>query len=311
MSRIEKMTAKQECQLSAYRDLWLTHGRSTAPANRQLAEAAIGKMYTWLAHELPYFWWCDGPAVGSLLRTLLQANLWTNLGNNLGDNLGANLGANLQANLGWLFWGQHEAYWPAWLAFPHYHLRAMHNNDQLEKLQAWLDISVSCGWWQPYIGIAFVCERPAVQMVDLQGRLHREDGPALLCRDGFTVFAWHGVRVPDDIIEQPGTITVQRIETEKNVEIRRIMIERYGQAKFLTDSGTKPIHQDDWGTLYRKEVPDDEPLVMVKVVNSTPEPDGSFRDYFIRVPPQMERASQAVAWTFGRTEKEYAPKRQT
>ena len=44
---------------------------------------------------------------------------------------------------------------------------------------------------------------------------------------------------------------------------------------------------------------------MVQVTNSTPEPDGSFKDYWLRVPPDTERAKQAVAWTFGKTEADY------
>lgn len=89
------------------------------------------------------------------------------------------------------------------------------------------------------------------------------------------------------------------------------MIERYGQAKYLLDSGAKEIHSDNYGTLYRKDIEDDEPLVMVKVVNSTAEPDGTFKDYFLRVPPTMKRAREAVAWTFGMKETEYEPLAQT
>jgi hypothetical protein len=89
------------------------------------------------------------------------------------------------------------------------------------------------------------------------------------------------------------------------------MIERYGQAKYLLDSGAVKIHSDDWGALYRKEIKNDEPLVMVKVVNSTAESDGSFKDYFLRVPPTIERARQAVAWTFGVPEDEYEPALET
>jgi hypothetical protein len=125
------------------------------------------------------------------------------------------------------------------------------------------------------------------------------------------VYAIHGVRVPADVIENPASVTVERIERETNAEIRRVMIERYGQARYLVDSGAQQIHADDYGTLYRKEIPGDEPLVMVKVVNSTAEPDGSFKDYFLRVPPLMERARQAVAWTFGLEERDYAPAIQT
>ena len=91
------------------------------------------------------------------------------------------------------------------------------------------------------------------------------------------------------------------------------MIERYGQSRYLLDSGAAMIHQDEFGTLYKKEIPGDEPIVMVKVVNSTPEPERGpngeavFKDYFLRVPPTMTKARQAVAWTFDITPRRYAP----
>lgn len=57
------------------------------------------------------------------------------------------------------------------------------------------------------------------------------------------------------------------------------------------------LHVDDFGTLWRIPLPGDEPLVMVEVVNSTPEPDGSWHTYWLRVPPTMATAKQAVLWT--------------
>jgi hypothetical protein len=36
----------------------------------------------------------------------------------------------------------------------------------------------------------------------------------------------------------------------------------------------------------------------VQVTNATPEPDGTHRAYWLRVPPGMRTARQAVAWTF-------------
>jgi hypothetical protein len=65
------------------------------------------------------------------------------------------------------------------------------------------------------------------------------------------------------------------------------MMERYGVERFLLESGAQLIHSDQTGALYRKELPDDEPLVMVHVVNSTPEPDGSLKKYMLRVHPQI------------------------
>jgi hypothetical protein len=158
---------------------------------------------------------------------------------------------------------------------------------------------------------ALVSDRPTLIHRDDRGRLHCESGPAIAYPDGFSVYAVHGVRVPADVIENPSSVTVERIERETNAEVRRVMIERYGQARYLVDAGAQAVHEDDYGVLYRKEILGDEALVMVKVVNSTAEPDGSYKDYFLRVPPTIQRAREAVAWTFGKAEADYAPAIQT
>ena len=158
---------------------------------------------------------------------------------------------------------------------------------------------------------AFISAKPKCIRRDEQYRLHCENGPALIYPDGFSVIAIHGVRVPKNVVIAPATITLRQIESQSNTEVRRVMIGRYGSERYLIDSGAEEIHRDDFGILYRKEITADEPLVMVKLVNSTPEPDGSFKDYFLRVPPTMERARQAVAWTFCKAEGDYAPTLQT
>ena len=168
-------------------------------------------------------------------------------------------------------------------------------------------IAKNAGWFLPHEKICWVSERHTRVSKDIDGRLHNETGPSIAYPDGWSLYYWHGVSVTQQIVEAPETITVEQIEKEANAEVRRVMIERYGQARYLSDSGAVAIHQDDWGTLYKKEITNDEPLVMVKVVNSTAEPDGHFKDYFIRVPPDTTTAHAAVAWTFDLTEQTYAP----
>jgi hypothetical protein len=148
------------------------------------------------------------------------------------------------------------------------------------------------------------------EIVNGRKRLHSADSAALQC-DIENLYFWHGVMVPAFVVLMPERITIKHIETEQNAEVRRVLIERYGQARYLVDSGAKEIHTDDFGTLYCKEILGGEPLMMVKVVNSTPESDGTFKDYFLRVPPTMKRAREAVAWTFGKAETEYRPLLQT
>jgi hypothetical protein len=187
-----------------------------------------------------------------------------------------------------------------------------------------------------------VCDFPTVVGRDAQNRPHSDTGPHLAWRDGWKLYAVHGVRVPADIIEDPTSITVARIDAEQNAEVRRVMLERFGAARFMRESGAKAIHQDRFGVLYRRELAGDEPIVMVRLLNTTPEPDGMldevqaraafgdvavnasialaqdrgievrrWKEYMIRVPPDMQRAKQAVAWTAGMSEGDYSPRTET
>jgi hypothetical protein len=89
--------------------------------------------------------------------------------------------------------------------------------------------------------------------------------------DGWGVYRWHGVSVPADVVLSPGSITVARIDAEKNAEVRRVMLERFGASRYILESGTQAISEDRYGRLYRREIQGDEPIVMVRVINSTPE----------------------------------------
>lgn len=162
-----------------------------------------------------------------------------------------------------------------------------------------------------YDNVAFLCERPLSCHVDDRGRLHSNNSEAVSFKDGFKLYAWHGVFVPQEIIHRPDFITVFGIDTEANAELRRVMIEIYGRERYLFQSGAVLVDSDESGALYRKELSNDEPLVMVQVTNSTAEPDGTFKKYFLRVPPEIETVKEAVAWTFHMNSTEYEPVIQT
>lgn len=178
-------------------------------------------------------------------------------------------------------------------------------------LTAQIDIAQSAGWFWPHQHICWICEQPRTLRLDAEQRLHCADGPAVTYADKFKIYAWHGIPVPKYVILHPERITAEAIQACTNIEVRRVMIERYGQERYLLDSGAQVVHEDRYGTLYRAPLRDDEPLTMVKVANATPEPDGTRKDYFIRVPPTMQTAHEAVAWTFEMRPKDYHPKLET
>jgi len=169
-----------------------------------------------------------------------------------------------------------------------------------------------------------IAERPLRVLRDHQGWPHAETGPALVWGDGLTVHAWHGTTVPAWMIEEPDRITPESIDAERNIEVRRMLLDRYGADRYVRASGATLVHEDETGRLWRKtlggepswhrwrasrrsgEGPD-EAMFMVEVRNSTPEPDGTHRTYLLRVPPSVSTAREAVAWTFGLAARDYAP----
>ena len=181
----------------------------------------------------------------------------------------------------------------------------LHRDVEHAALLDALVVLAGSGWCWPFEGIVVVCERPTVIHLDEALRPHASDGPAVVYDDGLELFAWHGTLVPRRVIELE-TLTVRAIANEPNIEVRRLMIERYGVGRFRRHAGAELVHRDRWGTLWRLRLPGDEPLTTVEVVNSTPEPDGRRRRYELRVPPTMRTALGAVAWTFGLSPAAYA-----
>ena len=93
----------------------------------------------------------------------------------------------------------------------------------------------------------------------------------------------------------------------------------------MRDSGARKIQEDRYGSLWERPFANGERALFVHLVNSTPEADGSRRDFWRRVhpelcpllengelgEPQALTAHAAVASTFGLRAEEYAPVQET
>ena len=89
------------------------------------------------------------------------------------------------------------------------------------------------------------------------------------------------------------------------------MVERFGADRLVREGGATLVSEDATGRLWRRIRQGDEPLAMVEVRNATPEPDGTSRVYYLRVPPWTWSARDGVAWTFGMAPHWYAPVKET
>lgn len=219
--------------------------------------------------------------------------------------------------------GQHEA---GWLGF--YETLRDFGVKDCRRLTPMIEFAKCAGWTWCYEDIAIITDRPLCFHRDDFGRPHRLDGPALAYRDGTKLYAIHGVKVPAFVVEDPKQITAEMISHQSNVEVRRVMLDRFGWSRYLEESGATLIDsiEEDQASnvedirlarlyrnglrgarLYRKEIPGDEPLVMVRLMNSTPEPDGSIKPYLLRVPPGTKTCLEAVAWINWKEPDTYRP----
>ena len=180
----------------------------------------------------------------------------------------------------------------------------------MTKLGGIIGVMRQCGGWDPSRGAAVLIERPSWIFMDNERRLHSHAGAALQYPDSWGIYAWHGVRVPKQVILQPETLTPKQILNEPNAEVRRVMMERFGLDRLLAAIPRKrclDIDQEGRRRLYRLSLRDDEPILAVRV-----QCPSTGQIYFLRVPPHVRTCRDAVAWAFGfEKSEEYQPVAET
>ena len=116
-----------------------------------------------------------------------------------------------------------------------------------------------------------VSDFPAVLKKDEQNRPHCEDGPSHLWRDGWAMYHWHGVRVPDEWITDRKSLTATQALAQTNTELRRAACEIVGWAKILKDLKAKTINIDapQIGTLLEVNLPESGKEKFLRVMCAT------------------------------------------
>lgn len=179
-----------------------------------------------------------------------------------------------------------------------------HNHQKRDFLHALRRVGQVVELMKPCDGICHVAKPPVEQHRDKQGRYHCQTGPAAVYADGWKIYALNGLCVPAAWIEDPACITAAKIDECANAELRRIMISLY-KGDYYSDCGAELVATDAVGRLYRKKRKGDSDFTFVRVTNSTREPDGTFREYVLRVPPKTSTLVEGIAWTFGMTAEQY------
>lgn len=115
------------------------------------------------------------------------------------------------------------------------------------------------------------------------------------------------VFVPEKVWRYPERLSAQDIFNEPNVEVRRVMLETMGNEKFLKESQAERIDKTPKYELFRVTIPSAgrrlaEFLHLVHCVCPS-----TGHEYYLRVPPPIRSAEEAIAWTFGESRWTYEP----
>jgi hypothetical protein len=186
-----------------------------------------------------------GVSLEASLRASLGDGLGVSLWASLRDSLGASLRDSLEASLGdgleTTFLGQQDAYWIAFYLFAA-EIGVPYKPEAAERLGWHAEIARSCMWWWPHRGVCVVSERPSVCKLDAAGRIHADGGPAVAFRDGWSVWALNGVRVPQWLAETPAErIDPRWLRELDNAQVRAEFARKVGIERVLHALSAGPI----------------------------------------------------------------------
>ena len=346
MKKINKLTEAQKARFDEWADKWIEIGLRTGDADRPKFESAVRECYQYAGLEPPkVIVWTTSPLAVALAGPIAAYFIEINKRDAVGvavDGAVDVISRSWENYLGGQFWVGGWYWGGAYTSFFREVCDLELEGNLWQRALAYEATIESACWWYPHRDFVIVSERPtaihreAADPSRLRGwgshRLHCEDGPAVSFRDGWGVWAWHGVTVTKQIIEHPETITVNDVNKEENAEVRRVMVERMGWERFCTEAKMKVIHEDELHsnfstvpvsdlvsegqrlvTAYRSGSEkaqlleaagitdfEERPLRFVRLTDPS-----TGRQYTIRVRHDHKRAYEAVGWTFGMSEEQY------
>jgi hypothetical protein len=270
---INQLTEAQVAMMPHYVDKWVSIGKDTRRMNRELAVDLVNKMYQNGGIAPPKnVLFANGPSEGF--------KIYMDLG-----------GSNMSNFLNGVLYGNHDSHW---LSLYDYFMTEI-GVKNLEPCVPLINVANECGWIYCAKETAIVMEKPITIKMDEDNRLHCDHGPSIEYADGFTVFSWHGVRIPGEWIMDPESLTASKALAVENTEQRRAACEILGWVNILKELNSTVIDEDEdpmIGTLLEVDIPEIGREKFLKVLC------GTGRTFAIPVPPEMTTALDANAWTY-------------
>lgn len=303
--KITKLTEKQTAMLAVYRDEWIANALKACPTtddDRERIIRAVHGLYEAAGLKAPkqvyvvaspyalameggaMEYWCkeyhDVPPDADKLACFVSVRQ-----KEVNDARRNSL-QSWQGGYEWSGWCSMLAFWRDEME--------LGKRPELAETYAsyahWETLARLSGWRLLTEDFAMVSERPLVlkTYVNSQGVHvpHCEDGPTHAWRDGMEIYHIDGVRVPKKVVMEPDKLILDEIRNEKNAEVRRIMRNRYGEGRYLQETGAKLLDADfegvPLGAAPRALLRDEDGVVLVGTDGSTS------RTYYMPIPDTID-----------------------
>jgi len=180
-----------------------------------------------------------------------------------------------------------------------------------------LELALHLGWFIPFDRACLVAKRPLFIHRNAEGRLDHDTMPVIKWADGEEMYAVNGVVVDKRIITDIESYTPKEVLTESNVELRRIMLDRYDPIKLFERGGAVTIdegldHQNRKMVLKMLPFPDleEENIHMLFVKDPAkivPGLEDKFPETALRINPVITSVHDALSSTFNLKADDYKP----
>lgn len=166
-------------------------------------------------------------------------------------------------------------------------------NHDRKKWQALQTLVMECGFVLQLENTCLVCDRPIKLSQDEQNRFHAEGEAAIKFIDGYSIYAYHGVRLPEKYgLLHPNRWQARWLLSEENAELRRVLIQGIGYSRICQE--LQAIELDSWREYRLLRIDNDidvEPIYLLKMTC----PSTNYI-HATRVPPDISTAREAISW---------------
>ena len=320
-SRIDALTSEQTTRFGEWRRKWIGIGLSTEPADFEAASAAALACYDLIGRKRPTvilrmgspFGACIGGPLaiavlkGRALRGQGEQQVRQQVEQQVGQQVEEQVEEQVWQQVGDAVWNNSSSYglWAGWMSWVSFFRDVCRWEDDALSCFALAEALANTGWQWWHSDVLALSDRPRFIKRNAAGRLHSDEGPAIEYRDGWSIYAWHGYRLPDThyhLITARDKITPAMIEAEPNAELRRIALEIFGFDRFFEARGGKVIDKDEVFGRPRRLLElklKGEKIRVMDVYNGSLEPDGTRRRFMLGAVAGVNTVHEAVAASYG------------